>query len=105
MRSIVSRRVPPGTGTSTVAPGGWSNRALPTGDCTESLSPARVGLPGADDGPRMDLTRVLVADLGGTTEGKRQCEPFGAMNDEGMPPPLPQTADPHLQVRLVLLAA
>ena len=45
IRWIVSRRVPLGMVTSTVAPGGWFNRALPTGDCTESLPRARSASP------------------------------------------------------------
>ena len=98
----MSRRVPLGTRISTVAPGGWSSKALPTGDWTESR-PRAVGLRSADDGPRMDLTRALVADLCGATERKRQSGPFVGMNDHGVPPPLPQTEDPRLQVSLVLL--
>ena len=36
-------------------------------------------------------------------QGKRRCEPFGGMNDDGVPQALPEPEDPRLQVRLVLL--
>jgi uncharacterized cupin superfamily protein len=61
-----------------------------------------VGLPGADEGPRLHLTRTLVADLGRATERKRQYGPLGRINHDGTPQPLPQTEDPRLHVRLVL---
>jgi len=63
-----------------------------------------VGLPGADEGPRMDLTCALVADLRGATKRKRRREPFAGIDDDGVPQPLPKPEDPRLQVRLVLLS-
>jgi hypothetical protein len=97
---------------SASTPWGWDLDRRAGGVAQEGLGDRRfhghlplrtVALRSAHDRPNVYLTRVLVADLGGTPEGKRRPGGLGYVNDDGIAPPLPQTEDPSLQVGLILL--